>query len=80
MTSPSVCLRVLVRLVYHDETCKQLNPMEEGEEVADRRGGGWQSPRRVFLCPTTLGECASVLGGIGSTSVHVRQNNAGVSF
>uniref|UniRef100_A0AAQ4PYX8 Voltage-dependent L-type calcium channel subunit alpha n=1 Tax=Gasterosteus aculeatus aculeatus TaxID=481459 RepID=A0AAQ4PYX8_GASAC len=47
------------RLVYHDETCKQLNPMEEGEEVADRRGGGWQSPRRVFLCPTTLARRSS---------------------
>uniref|UniRef100_A0AAQ4PXX4 Voltage-dependent L-type calcium channel subunit alpha n=1 Tax=Gasterosteus aculeatus aculeatus TaxID=481459 RepID=A0AAQ4PXX4_GASAC len=46
-------------LVYHDETCKQLNPMEEGEEVADRRGGGWQSPRRVFLCPTTLARRSS---------------------
>ncbi|XP_042366947.1 LOW QUALITY PROTEIN: voltage-dependent L-type calcium channel subunit alpha-1C-like [Plectropomus leopardus] len=47
-------------LVYHDETCKQLTPMEEGEEVDDRRGGGgWQSPRRVFLCPTTLGRRSS---------------------
>uniref|UniRef100_A0A8C2ZCH9 Voltage-dependent L-type calcium channel subunit alpha n=1 Tax=Cyclopterus lumpus TaxID=8103 RepID=A0A8C2ZCH9_CYCLU len=49
-------------LVYHDETCKQLNPMEEGEEVEDRRGGGeggWQSPRRVFLCPTTLARRSS---------------------
>lgn len=46
------------RLVYHDETCKQLTPMEQGEEVEDRRGGGggWQSPRRVFLCPSSLGE------------------------
>lgn len=53
-----VFLFVLIRLVYHDETCKQLNPMEEGEEGEGRRGGGeggWQSPRRVFLCPTTLG-------------------------
>ncbi|XP_056878956.1 voltage-dependent L-type calcium channel subunit alpha-1C isoform X24 [Takifugu flavidus] len=41
-------------LVYHDETCKQLTPMEEGEEVEHRRGGVWQSPRRVFLCPTSL--------------------------
>uniref|UniRef100_A0A665WSA1 Voltage-dependent L-type calcium channel subunit alpha n=1 Tax=Echeneis naucrates TaxID=173247 RepID=A0A665WSA1_ECHNA len=47
------------RLVYHDETCKQLTPMEEGEEIEDRRGGGWQSPRRVFLCPTSLGRRAS---------------------
>lgn len=45
-------------LVYHDETCKQLTPMEEGEEVEDRRGG-WQSPRRVFLCPTSLGRRSS---------------------
>lgn len=52
-----VCLCVVIRLVYHDETCKQLTPMEEGEEVEERRGGGgWQSPRRVFLCPTSLGE------------------------
>uniref|UniRef100_A0A8C4HS97 Voltage-dependent L-type calcium channel subunit alpha-1C n=1 Tax=Dicentrarchus labrax TaxID=13489 RepID=A0A8C4HS97_DICLA len=46
-------------LVYHDDTCKQLTPMEEGEEVEDRRGGGWQSPRRVFLCPTSLGRRSS---------------------
>ncbi|XP_013860270.1 voltage-dependent L-type calcium channel subunit alpha-1C isoform X6 [Austrofundulus limnaeus] len=47
-------------LVYHDETCKQLAPMEEAEEVEEQRGGrGWQSPRRVFLCPTTLGRRAS---------------------
>ncbi|KAA8580175.1 hypothetical protein FQN60_005710, partial [Etheostoma spectabile] len=47
-------------LVYHDETCKQLTPMEEGDEVEDRRGGGgWQSPRRVFLCPTSLGRRSS---------------------
>ncbi|KAL7370687.1 hypothetical protein ABVT39_007799 [Epinephelus coioides] len=46
-------------LVYHDETCKQLAPMEEGEDVEERRGGGWQSPRRVFLCPTTLGRRSS---------------------
>ncbi|XP_056281310.1 voltage-dependent L-type calcium channel subunit alpha-1C isoform X1 [Pseudoliparis swirei] len=49
-------------LVYHDETCKQLNPMEEGEEGEGRRGGGeggWQSPRRVFLCPTTLARRSS---------------------
>ncbi|XP_015247107.1 PREDICTED: voltage-dependent L-type calcium channel subunit alpha-1C-like isoform X3 [Cyprinodon variegatus] len=47
-------------LVYHDETCKQLTPMEEAEEVEGQRGGGgWQSPRRVFLCPTTLGRRAS---------------------
>ncbi|XP_078099345.1 voltage-dependent L-type calcium channel subunit alpha-1C [Sander vitreus] len=47
-------------LVYHDETFKQLTPMEEGEEVEDRRGGGgWQSPRRVFLCPTSLGRRSS---------------------
>lgn len=31
--------------------------MEEEEEVEESRGGGgWQSPRRVFLCPTSLGE------------------------
>lgn len=54
-------LCVLIRLVYHDETCKQLAPMEEGEDVEERRGGGWQSPRRVFLCPTTLGEETSLL-------------------
>ncbi|TMS02871.1 Voltage-dependent L-type calcium channel subunit alpha-1C [Larimichthys crocea] len=46
-------------LVYQDDTCKQLTPMEEGEEVEDRRGGGWQSPRRVFLCPTSLGRRSS---------------------
>ncbi|XP_047192522.1 voltage-dependent L-type calcium channel subunit alpha-1C isoform X6 [Scophthalmus maximus] len=47
-------------LVYHDEACKQLTPMEEGEDVEDRRGGGgWQSPRRVFLCPTSLGRRSS---------------------
>lgn len=46
----------LIRLVYHDETCKQLTPMEEGEVEDERRGGAWQSPRRVFLCPTSLGE------------------------
>uniref|UniRef100_A0A3B5B269 Voltage-dependent L-type calcium channel subunit alpha-1C n=1 Tax=Stegastes partitus TaxID=144197 RepID=A0A3B5B269_9TELE len=48
-------------LVYHDDTCKQLTPMEDAEEVEDRRGGGggWQSPRRVFLCPTSLGRRSS---------------------
>ncbi|XP_037837055.1 voltage-dependent L-type calcium channel subunit alpha-1C isoform X2 [Kryptolebias marmoratus] len=47
-------------LVYHDETCKQLAPMEEAEEVEEQKGGrGWQSPRRVFLCPTTLGRRSS---------------------
>ncbi|XP_044042877.1 voltage-dependent L-type calcium channel subunit alpha-1C isoform X12 [Siniperca chuatsi] len=47
-------------LVYHDDTCKQLTPMEEGEDAEDRRGGGgWQSPRRVFLCPTSLGRRSS---------------------
>ncbi|XP_071057932.1 voltage-dependent L-type calcium channel subunit alpha-1C isoform X1 [Pseudochaenichthys georgianus] len=50
-------------LVYQDETCKQLTPMEEGEEGEDKRGGGggggWQSPRRVFLCPTSLGRRSS---------------------
>ncbi|XP_075886257.1 voltage-dependent L-type calcium channel subunit alpha-1C [Nelusetta ayraudi] len=48
-------------LVYHDETCKQLTPMEQGEEVEDRRGGGggWQSPRRVFLCPSSLARRSS---------------------
>uniref|UniRef100_A0A3Q2E1B9 Voltage-dependent L-type calcium channel subunit alpha n=1 Tax=Cyprinodon variegatus TaxID=28743 RepID=A0A3Q2E1B9_CYPVA len=51
---------ISIRLVYHDETCKQLTPMEEAEEVEGQRGGGgWQSPRRVFLCPTTLGRRAS---------------------
>ncbi|XP_078798394.1 voltage-dependent L-type calcium channel subunit alpha-1C isoform X30 [Oryzias latipes] len=47
-------------LVYHDDTCRQLTPMEEAEEVEGRRGsGGWQSPRRVFLCPTSLGRRSS---------------------
>ncbi|XP_077355970.1 voltage-dependent L-type calcium channel subunit alpha-1C isoform X14 [Festucalex cinctus] len=47
-------------LVYHDDTCKQLTPMEEGDDVEERRGGGgWQSPRRVFLCPTSLGRRSS---------------------
>ncbi|CAL8242547.1 unnamed protein product [Merluccius merluccius] len=50
-------------LVYQDEKCKQLSPMEEREEVPERRGGGeggaWQSPRRAFLCPTTLGRRSS---------------------
>ncbi|KAJ0057386.1 hypothetical protein NL108_005284, partial [Boleophthalmus pectinirostris] len=47
-------------LVYQDDTCKQLTPMEEVEEVEERRpGGGWQSPRRVFLCPTSLGRRSS---------------------
>ncbi|MEQ2315248.1 hypothetical protein AMECASPLE_020217, partial [Ameca splendens] len=47
-------------LVYHDETCKQLTPMEEAEVEEQRGGGGgWQSPRRVFLCPTTLGRRSS---------------------
>ncbi|XP_061920902.1 voltage-dependent L-type calcium channel subunit alpha-1C isoform X2 [Entelurus aequoreus] len=46
-------------LVYRDDTCKQLTPMEEGEDVEERRGGGWQSPRRVFLCPTSLGRRSS---------------------
>uniref|UniRef100_A0A096MGR8 Voltage-dependent L-type calcium channel subunit alpha n=1 Tax=Poecilia formosa TaxID=48698 RepID=A0A096MGR8_POEFO len=47
-------------LVYHDETCKQLTPMEEAEEVEEQKGGGgWQSPRRVFLCPTTLARRSS---------------------
>ncbi|XP_067346726.1 voltage-dependent L-type calcium channel subunit alpha-1C isoform X25 [Channa argus] len=45
-------------LVYQDETCKQLTPMEEGEEVEDRRGGGG-SPRRVFLCPSSLARRSS---------------------
>ncbi|XP_061920901.1 voltage-dependent L-type calcium channel subunit alpha-1C isoform X1 [Entelurus aequoreus] len=48
-----------IRLVYRDDTCKQLTPMEEGEDVEERRGGGWQSPRRVFLCPTSLGRRSS---------------------
>ncbi|XP_027900261.1 voltage-dependent L-type calcium channel subunit alpha-1C isoform X10 [Xiphophorus couchianus] len=47
-------------LVYHDETCKQLTPMEEAEEVEEKKGGGgWQSPRRVFFCPTTLARRSS---------------------
>ncbi|KAG7277664.1 hypothetical protein CRUP_025349, partial [Coryphaenoides rupestris] len=54
-------------LVYHDEKCKQLSPMEESEDVPERRGGGgggggggtWQSPRRAFLCPTSLGRRSS---------------------
>ncbi|XP_043964787.1 voltage-dependent L-type calcium channel subunit alpha-1C isoform X10 [Gambusia affinis] len=47
-------------LVCHDETCKQLTPMEEAEEVGEQKGGGrWQSPQRVFLCPTTLARRSS---------------------
>ncbi|XP_072311304.1 voltage-dependent L-type calcium channel subunit alpha-1C [Eucyclogobius newberryi] len=47
-------------LVYQDDTCKQLTPMEEVEEAEERRaGGGRQSPRRVFLCPTSLGRRSS---------------------
>ncbi|CAL8318466.1 unnamed protein product [Lota lota] len=47
-------------LVYHDDKCKQLSPMEESEEVLERRGGGvCLSPRRAFLCPTTLGRRSS---------------------
>ncbi|XP_077400386.1 voltage-dependent L-type calcium channel subunit alpha-1C isoform X9 [Vanacampus margaritifer] len=47
-------------LVYQDDTCKQLTPMEEGDHVEERRGGGgWQSPRRVFLCPSSLGRRSS---------------------
>ncbi|XP_037098583.1 voltage-dependent L-type calcium channel subunit alpha-1C isoform X6 [Syngnathus acus] len=47
-------------LIYRDDTCKQLTPMEEGEDMEERRGGGgWQSPRRVFLCPTSLGRRSS---------------------
>ncbi|XP_019732583.1 voltage-dependent L-type calcium channel subunit alpha-1C isoform X6 [Hippocampus comes] len=47
-------------LVYRDDTCKQLTPMEEGDDMEERRGvGGWQSPRRVFLCPTSLGRRSS---------------------
>ncbi|XP_061523692.1 voltage-dependent L-type calcium channel subunit alpha-1C isoform X8 [Phycodurus eques] len=47
-------------LVYHDDTCKQLTPMEEGDDMEARRGGGgWQSPRRVFFCPTSLGRRSS---------------------
>ncbi|XP_028970321.2 voltage-dependent L-type calcium channel subunit alpha-1C isoform X4 [Esox lucius] len=41
-------------LVYQDEENKQLAPMEEGEDVDERRH--WQSPRRAFLCPTALGK------------------------
>ncbi|XP_051911468.1 voltage-dependent L-type calcium channel subunit alpha-1C isoform X8 [Hippocampus zosterae] len=47
-------------LVYRDDTCKQLTPMEEGDDMEERRGvGGWQSPRRVFLCPASLGRRSS---------------------
>ncbi|XP_077450070.1 voltage-dependent L-type calcium channel subunit alpha-1C isoform X2 [Stigmatopora argus] len=47
-------------LVYRDDTCKQLTPMEEGEDDEETTGGGdWQSPKRVFLCPTSLGRRAS---------------------
>lgn len=60
--SPLVCVCRHDRLVYQDDTCKQLTPMEEGEEVEDRRGGGWQSPRRVFLCPTSLGVYTRIKG------------------
>lgn len=53
-------LCVHTRLVYQDETCKQLTPMEDAGDVEDRRGGGsWQSPRRVFFCPTSLGNCTN---------------------
>ncbi|XP_046879215.1 LOW QUALITY PROTEIN: voltage-dependent L-type calcium channel subunit alpha-1C [Hypomesus transpacificus] len=44
-------------LVYHDEESKQLAPMEEEEDREDRRS--WQSTRRAFLCPTTLGRRSS---------------------
>uniref|UniRef100_A0A3P8VIU5 Voltage-dependent L-type calcium channel subunit alpha n=1 Tax=Cynoglossus semilaevis TaxID=244447 RepID=A0A3P8VIU5_CYNSE len=54
----SLCVHT--RLVYQDETCKQLTPMEDAGDVEDRRGGGsWQSPRRVFFCPTSLGRRSS---------------------
>ncbi|KAK7895355.1 hypothetical protein WMY93_020680 [Mugilogobius chulae] len=47
-------------LVYQDDTCKQLTPMEEVEETEERKpSGGRQSPRRVFLCPTSLGRRSS---------------------
>uniref|UniRef100_A0A6Q2WXI5 Voltage-dependent L-type calcium channel subunit alpha n=1 Tax=Esox lucius TaxID=8010 RepID=A0A6Q2WXI5_ESOLU len=58
-----VCVRVqhahacVSRLVYQDEENKQLAPMEEGEDVDERRH--WQSPRRAFLCPTALGRRSS---------------------
>ncbi|KAJ8008810.1 hypothetical protein DPEC_G00082290, partial [Dallia pectoralis] len=44
-------------LVYQDEENKQLAPMEEREDVDERRP--WQSPRRAFLCPTALGRRSS---------------------
>ncbi|XP_030622315.1 voltage-dependent L-type calcium channel subunit alpha-1C [Chanos chanos] len=44
-------------LEYQDEECKQLAPMEEGEEGEEQRP--WQSPRRAFLCPTALGRRSS---------------------
>ncbi|XP_059895100.1 voltage-dependent L-type calcium channel subunit alpha-1C-like [Gadus macrocephalus] len=53
-------------LVYQDDKCKQLSSMEGSEEVPERRGGGGGggggvclSPRRAFLCPTTLGRRSS---------------------
>ncbi|XP_028810172.1 voltage-dependent L-type calcium channel subunit alpha-1C isoform X3 [Denticeps clupeoides] len=44
-------------LAYQDEESKQLAPMDEGDEVEERRP--WQSPRRAFLCPTALGRRSS---------------------
>ncbi|KAL2102517.1 hypothetical protein ACEWY4_001685 [Coilia grayii] len=44
-------------LEFEDEESKQLAPMEEDEDGEERRP--WQSPRRAFLCPTTLGRRSS---------------------
>ncbi|KAL0967204.1 hypothetical protein UPYG_G00249120 [Umbra pygmaea] len=44
-------------LVYQDEESRQLAPMQEVEDVEEKRG--WQSPRRAFLCPTALGRRSS---------------------
>ncbi|XP_076141132.1 voltage-dependent L-type calcium channel subunit alpha-1C-like isoform X1 [Alosa pseudoharengus] len=44
-------------LQFQDEESKQLSPMEEGDDGEERRP--WQSPRRAFLCPTTLGRRSS---------------------
>ncbi|XP_063073038.1 voltage-dependent L-type calcium channel subunit alpha-1C isoform X4 [Engraulis encrasicolus] len=44
-------------LECEDEESKQLAPMDDDEDAEERRP--WQSPRRAFLCPTTLGRRSS---------------------